>query len=93
MSEDKTHPYPGELLYNNKKITNFVARVNANELANLIEKEWINWYNSDEQNPSVLPEDLYVFDESMMWLIIFTHESAYVDPQKYSRHCIVHTEE
>ncbi len=38
MSENNVHH--GKLFYNNKKYINFVARVNANELASLIEKEW-----------------------------------------------------
>ena len=99
MSEDNIH-HPGELFYNNKKYTNFVARVNAIELANLIEKEWDDWYDSKEETwftsevpaQPILPEDLYVFDESMKWFIAFTHESAYIDPQNYIRHCILYTE-
>lgn len=99
MSDDNIH-HPGELFYNNKKYTNFVGRVNANELANLIEKEWDSWYDSEEDiwftsevtTQPILPEDLYVFDESMKWFIAFTHESAYIDPQNYIRHCIMYTE-
>ena len=89
MSEDNIH-HPGALFYDNKKYTNFVARVNANELANLIEKEW-NYGFSDAND--VLPLDLYVFDESMKWFVAFTHESAYINPHPNSRHCVMYTEE
>ena len=100
MSEDNIH-HLGELFYNDKKYTNFVAQVNANDLANLIENEWDSWYDSEEDiyftshapTQSILPEDLYVFDESMKWFITFTHESAYIDPPTYIRHCIMYTEE
>ena len=101
MSEDENHPYPGELFINNKKITNFVARVNAEELTKLIEDEWYKVYRLAEQNmynpKPILPEDLYVFDESMDWLIVFTHEtmdweSEVDDPIKsaQTRYCIVY---
>ena len=89
MSEDNIH-HPGELFYSNRKYINFVARVNANELANLIEKEWD--YGFSDAN-DVLPLDLYVFDESMKWFIAFTHESAYINPYPNSRHCVMYTEE
>ena len=99
MSEDNIY-HPGELFHDNKKYTNFVARVNAKELANLIEKEWDSWYDSEEDiwftskvpTQPILPEDLYVFDESMKWFIAFTHESAYIDPPNYIRHCILYIE-
>ena len=101
MSEDETHRYPGVLFYQNAKIKNFVARVNAEQLAKLIEDEWYGVYRMAEQNmynPNpILPEDLYIFDESMKWLIVFTHEtmdweSEIDDPMKsaQSRYCIVY---
>ncbi len=92
MSEDNIH-HPGELFYDNKKYINFVAKVNAKELANLIEKEWINWNLYDEKSPPALPEDLYVFDKSMKWFIAFTHETAYITPGKNSRHCYLYTQD
>ena len=50
-------------------------------------------YNPD----AVLPEELYVFNESMTWLIVFTHETAdwkfdENNPMKQAetRYCIIH---
>ena len=44
MSEGEMHDKPGELFCNNERITNFVARVNGEELAKLIEEEWFKSY-------------------------------------------------
>ena len=50
-------------------------------------------YNPD----AVLPEDLYVFDESMTWLVVFTHETTDWEfdennpmKQAETRYCIIH---
>ena len=92
MSDDETHSYPGELFINNQKIKNFVARADAKELAELIEKEWFHPYELAEEDmcnpPPILPQDLYVFDKSMNWFIIFTHEAENEDLK--SRYCILH---
>lgn len=100
MSEDEKYPWPScELLYNNKNIRNFIAEADSNELADLIEDEWFGFYRLAAQgryNPNeILPADLYVFDPSMEWFIVFTHETTDVetdDPVKESesRYCIVH---
>lgn len=78
MAEDKTF-HNGYLFYNNEKIANFIAKSNANELAELIEYEWYESYRLAEQDMHyddfVLPDDLYVFDKSMKWTIVFTHET------------------
>ena len=92
MSDDETHCYPGELNFNNQKTKNFVANADAKELAELIEKEWFGSYELAEEvlynPPPILPQDLYVFDKSMNWFILFTHEAETVDPT--SRYCILH---
>ncbi len=100
MSEDEKHEYCGELLFEEEKIKNFVAKANAKELEKLIEQEWFETYILAEQgmyapNP-ILPEDLYVFNESMSWFVVFTHETTdweTDDPIKEaeSRYCIVFT--
>ena len=100
MSEDeKTHHY-SFLRYNGIEYKNFVAKADANELAELIEKEWFESYILAEQNmynpEEILPADLYVFDSTMSWFIVFTHEttdweSEIEKPMKAaaSRYCII----
>ncbi len=101
MSEGETHDQPGELFCDNERIKNFIAQVNSEELAKLIEKEWFYSYElaaRDMYDPCpVLPEDLYVFDESMSWLIVFTHETTEWDfdendfmKQAQTRYCIIY---
>ena len=100
MSEDeKTHHY-SFLRYNGIEYKNFVAKADANELAELIENEWFESYRLAEQNmynpEEILPADLYVFDSTMSWFIVFTHEttdweSEIDEPMKAaaSRYCII----
>ena len=101
MSEGELHHQPGELFYNNERIKNFVAQINGEELTKLIEKEWFDSYKlaaRDMYNPCpILPEDLYVFDESMSWLVVFTHETTDWDfdennpmKQAETRYCIIY---
>ena len=101
MSEDETLCCPNELFYNNEKVKNFVAQVDVKELAKLIEDEWYDSYKLAAQNmynpDAVLPEDLYVFDESMTWLVVFTHETTDWEldennpmKQAETRYCIIH---
>ena len=76
-------PDPGKsngsyLTINGKERKNCVASVNASELADLIEYEWRQLWKAWSQDipdfNSVLPDDLYVFDEKMEHVLIFTHE-------------------
>ena len=101
MSENENVPCYAELFIDGQNIRNFVAQSNAKELAKLIEKEWFEGYILAEQgmyNPNpILPEDLYVFDNSMSWFAVFTHEttdweSELDDPMKSaeSRYCILY---
>ena len=101
ISEDDNVQCSAELFYEGNKIRSFVAKSNAKELAKLIEKEWFETYILGEQgmyNPNpILPEDLYVFDKSMSWFVVFTHEtmdweSEVDDPMKsaQTRYCIVY---
>ena len=100
MSEGARHHCPGQLLYHNTRITNFVAQVDGSKLTKLIEKEWYASFRLGKQaaiNYSpVLPEDLYVFDESMAWFVAFTHEASDLNAQFFdkmkaadSRICII----
>lgn len=100
ISEDENVPCCAELFIDGLNIRNFIAQSNAKDLAKLIEKEWFEGYTLAEKgmyNPNpILPEDLYVFDKSMSWFAIFTHEttdweSELDDPMKSaeSRYCIL----
>ncbi len=56
------------------------ARAEANALAGRIEEEWYGNYRLWEQGmystEYFLPEDLYVFDETLSWFQVFTHETT-----------------
>lgn len=58
-----------------------VAKMNAKELAELIEFEWNEGWRLSALDRyltnTVLPEDIYVFDETMEHLLVFTHENDY----------------
>lgn len=95
MSEKDEDTY-----YQGKKLINFVAEAEADTLASRIEQEWYDTYKLAEQNmydaDAFLPEDLYVFDLSMKWCVVFTHEttdweSEIDNPMKAaeSRYCII----
>ena len=77
-----------------------IAEADAHSLAEKIEQEWFDSYRLAMQNmydpDAILPEDLYVFDTSMKWCVVFTHEttdweSELDDPMKAaeSRICII----
>ena len=86
--------------YKGKKIVDFIAEADVHDIAERIEQEWYNSYRLAEQNmydaEAFLPEDLYVFDSSMKWCVVFTHEttdweSQFDNPMKAaeSRYCII----
>lgn len=83
-----------------KMPVNFIAEADAHTLADRIEQEWYDSYRLAEQNmydpDAFLPSDIYVFDFSMKWCVVFTHEttdweSELDNPMKAaeSRCCIV----
>ncbi len=89
-----------DLFYQGKKLIDFIAETDAHDLAARIEQEWYDSYRLAEQNmndtEAFLPDDLYVFDPSMKWCVVFTHEttdcvSEIHDPMKAaeSRYCII----
>lgn len=96
MTEKGEGPY-----YKGKKHIDFIAEADdAYALAAKIEQEWYDSYRLAEQNmydaDAFLPEDLYVFDSSMNWCAVFTHEttdweSEIDNPMKAaeSRYCII----
>ena len=89
-----------DIYYQGKKSVDFIAEADAHTLAERIEQEWYESYRLAEQNlynaDAFLPEDLYVFDLSMKWCVVFTHETTNWEleidnPMKAaeSRYCII----
>ena len=83
-----------------KRVVDFIAEADAHDLAEKIAEEWYDSYRLAMQymyDPdAILPNDLYVFDSSMDWCVVFTHEtsdweSELDDPMKAaeSRVCII----
>ena len=81
MSERESHPGHNEFEIDGVEYKNCVAKLNAKELADLIEYEWYEPVRLDALGMylthTVLPADLYVFDEAMERLLVFTHETDY----------------
>ena len=81
MSESECHPGNNEFEIDGVEYKNCVAKMNAKELADLIEYEWYEQYRLEVLEMylthTVLPADLYVFDASMEHLLVFTHETDY----------------
>lgn len=86
--------------YFNRKRIDYIAGTDAHQLADRIEYEWYNSYELIEQYmyiPDALPCDLYVFDSSMKWCVVFTHETTDWEAEKngdmmkaaQSRYCII----
>jgi hypothetical protein len=84
--------------YRGRQIVDFVAEADAHALAAQIEQEWYNFYCLTEKgrydSDAFLPLDLYVFDSSMTWCAVFTHESSspeFEDPQQAAagRYCMI----
>lgn len=82
------------------QLVDFTAEADAHILAARIEQEWYDKYRLEAQNmynPDILfPSEVYVFDASMKWCVVFTHEttdweSELDDPMKAaeSRVCII----
>ena len=81
MSENENHPGHNEFEIDGVEHKGCVVKANAQELADLIEYEWYEPYRLDALGMylthTVLPADLYVFDERMEHLLVFTHETDY----------------
>ena len=74
MTEKGVHEY-----FQGAKTIAFIAKADSHQLADRIEFEWYESYRLAEQCmyiPDALPEDLYVFDSSMEWCVVFTHETT-----------------
>ena len=69
MSENASKPHCRGIIIDGKERKGAVAKANAAELADLIESEW-----NEVGRRCILPKDLYVFDELLERLLVFTHE-------------------
>ena len=69
-----------EMYYRGIKTVDFIAEADARELAEKIRQEWYGSYRLLEQGMydrnAILPDDLYVFDRTMKWCVVFTHETT-----------------
>ncbi len=83
------------------QLTDFIGESDAQILAIQIEQEWYDGYRIEGRNKynhnTFLAEDIYVFDTSMDWCVVFTHEftdweSQNDNPMKSaeSRICIIY---
>ena len=84
-----------------KQIQDSVGEADTRELAAKIQKEWFDsytlspgWYDPD----AFLTDDLYVFDLSMQWCVMFTHETTLDEPypedsiqEAESRLCLIYS--
>ena len=79
MSEPEMSGNPGGLIHRGREVHDYVAMVHAHELADRIKYEWFEnhrLYSEDHYlADTILPEDLYVFDTTFDWVIVFTHET------------------
>lgn len=82
------------------QLVDFVAETDSSCLAARIEQEWYDEYRLEAQNmynpDAFFPSEVYVFDRSMTWCVVFTHEttdweSEHDNPMKAaeSRVCII----
>ena len=92
-----------ESYHQGKKVFYFISEADSCELAETIEQEWYDSYRLAEQNmynpDALLPEDLYVFDSSLEWCVVFTHETTDWESEidnmmkaAESRYCIICTD-
>ena len=85
MSESESTHKPCALIHHGRPLTDFVAMADPRDLADRIEYEWMEavrlfWEEERLMADATLPEDLYVFDTGLDWVIVFTHESV-SDPE------------
>ena len=78
MSECEGFHATCDLPINGERIEGFVAKADAKELADRIKYEWYEGWKLSLENRYIvetLPVDLYIFDETYDWMIVFTHET------------------
>ena len=97
MSECEDCPTTCHFTFNGEKMKGVVGRANACELAERISYEWregARLFLENRYLEETLPEDLYLFDETYEWMIVFTHETDWnpngTDDDTESRFCIAY---
>ena len=78
MSESESSHKPCGMIRYGREVCDFVAMADAGELADRIEYEWREYPRLSREAPHelTLPEDLYVYDTTLDWVIIFTHKTV-----------------
>ena len=78
MSESESSHKPCGMIRYGREVCDFVAMADAGELADRIELEWKGSPRLTGEAPHelTLPEDLYVYDTTLDWVIIFTHKTV-----------------
>ena len=89
LSESETSGHRGGLVVHGREVYDFVAMADPAELADCIEYEWKapGWLCMEGK--LTLPEDLYVFDTTLEWVIVFTHEFVELGEDAPQRICMV----
>lgn len=87
MSESESSHKPCGLIRYGREVCDFVAMADAGELADRIEYEWREYPRLSREAPHelTLPEDLYVYDTTLDWVIIFTHETVTPPETRFCR--------
>ena len=78
MSESESSHKPCGMIRYGREVCDFVAMADAGELSDRIEYEWREYPRLTREAPHelTLPEDLYVYDTTRDWVIVFTHETV-----------------
>lgn len=87
MSESESSHKPCGLIRYGREVCDFVAMTDPVELADRIELEWKGSPRLTGEAPHelTLPEDLYVYDTTLDWVIIFTHETVTTPETRFCR--------
>ena len=87
MSEAECSGKPCALTHHGREVCDFVAMADPRELADRIEYEWREYPRLAAEAPHelTLPEDLYVYDTALEWVIVFTHEITSTPDTRFCR--------
>ena len=87
MSESESTHKPCGLIHYGREVCDFVAMADAGELADRIEYEWREYPRLTREAPHelTLPEDLYVYDTTLDWVIVFTHKTVTTPETRFCR--------